>query len=343
LNDVGTSLEFIVHDSTFIVMALTQQQLEAIVARAFPGERLAESRALGDGRYALALPGGERLSVQAYSSVEAATTAAAALRLLRAEVDLPIPQLRASDPQGETIGTPYMLVSELRGEPLEQALPRIGEEQLYALGRKLGDAICRVHRLICEHYGSLVDTGTDAAADERSYGMARLEHELEQCGALGILDRRIAAEVRDWFEHEFQPVGRQAALVCGGLAPTTILVRQSESRWWLSGLLGWEQALGWSPAWEHVTLFDATEGPRYFGLRVGYGNGYDEQTSRTYEQVREHALAPYRVLLTLQRMRAAYALGDRAERTRRRELLKGLMRAAERRTTNDERPTTTDD
>ncbi|HET9223816.1 MAG TPA: phosphotransferase [Roseiflexaceae bacterium] len=324
-------------------MALTQPELEAIVNRAFPGERLAESRALGDDRYALALPGGERLTVQIYGSAEEAATATAALRLLRAEVDLPIPQLRASDPEAETIGRPYVLLSELSGEPLDQALPRLGEEQLYTLGRKLGETVCRVHRLICERYGALVGDDTDTAADERSYGLARLERELEQCSALGILDRRIAAEAHDWFDRGFQPVGRQAALVCGGLAPSTILVRQSENRWWISGLLGWEHALGWSPAWEHVTFFDATHSPRYFSLRVGYGNGYDDQTSRPYEQVREHALVPYRILLTLQGMRLAYAHGDRAERTRRREILKGLMRAVERPTTNDQRPTTNDE
>jgi hypothetical protein len=321
-------------------MALTQPQLEAIVNRAFPGERLAEWRALSDNRYALALPGGERLAVQVYGAADEAATAAAALRLLRAEVDLPIPQLRASDPQSETIGRPYVLLSELSGEPLEQVLPRIPEEQLYALGRKVGEALCRVHRLICERYGTLLEEDTEAAADERTYGMARLERELEQCGALGILDRRIAAELRNWFDREFKPVGRQAALVCGGLAPETILVRRTENRWWVSALLGWEHALGWSPAWEHVTFLDTTDSRRYFGLRVGYGNGYDEQTTRPYEQVREHALAPYRALLCLQRMRAATASGDRAERTRRRELLKGLMRAAERRPTNDQRPTT---
>jgi aminoglycoside phosphotransferase (APT) family kinase protein len=320
-------------------MPLTQQQLEAIVARAFPGERLAESRALAEDRYALSLPSGERLAVQVYASAEAAATATAALRMLRAEVDLPIPLLRASDPQGETIGAPYALLSELSGTPLEQALPQIDGEQLYTIGRKLGAALCRVHRLICDYYGALSGDDQHTFADERTYGMARLERELEQCGALGILDRHTAAETRDWFEREFQPVGRQAALVCGGLAPSTILVRQSESRWWISGLLGWEHALGWSPAWEHVTFLDATNSPRYFGLRVGYGNGYDEQTSRAYEQVREHALAPYRALLALQRMREAYA--DRAERTRRREILKGLLRAAERRA--DDRRLTTDD
>src|SRR5262245_34710987 len=322
-------------------MNLTQQQLEAIVDRAFPGERPAESRTLAEERYALALPGGERLTVLVYGSADEAATAAAALRLLRAEVDLPIPQLRASDPQGDTIGTPYILLSELSGEPLELMLPEIAEDQLYTIGRKLGEAAWRVHRLICERYGALAGDDLDAAADERTYVMTRLERELEQCSALGILDRRMAAEVRDWFDHHFQPAGRQAALICGGLAPTTILVRRSESHWWISGLLGWEHAMGWSPGWEHATFFDTADGPRYFSLRVGYGNGYDELTNRTYEQVREHALAPYRVLLALQRMRAAYARGDRAERTRRRELLKGLMRAAERRA-DDRRPTTDD-
>lgn len=321
-------------------MTLTQQQLEAIVDRAFPGKLPTETRALAEDRYALALPGGERLTLQVYGSTDAAATAAAALRLLGAEIDLPIPQLRASDPQGETIGTPYTLLSELSGEPLEIMLPLIAEDQLYAIGRKLGEAVCRVHRLSCERYGALAGDDVDAAADEHTYGMARVERELEQCGALGILDRRVAAEVRDWFDHEFQPFGRQAALICGGLAPHTILVRQSENRWWISGLLGWEHALGWSPAWEHVTFFDAADSPRYFSLRVGYGNGYDEQTSRPYEQVREHALAPYRVLLALERMREAFARGDRAERTRR-DLLKGLMRAAERRA--DDRRLTTDD
>ncbi|HEX5691131.1 MAG TPA: hypothetical protein VFX76_14050, partial [Roseiflexaceae bacterium] len=114
--------------------------------------------------------------------------------------------------------------------------------------------------------------------------------------------------------------------VCGGLRPDAILVRRSENRWSLSALLGWEQALGWSPAWDHTTFLDAAAGPRWFGLRVGYGNSYDETTTRAYEQVREHALRPYRMLLALQRLGES---NDSAQRGRLRDLLKGLMRAAE--------------
>jgi hypothetical protein len=306
-------------------MMLTKQQLEAILDRALPGEQLREWRALPDDRYALALAGGDRLNVQLYASGEQAATAAAALDLLRGEIDLPIPQLRANDAAGATVGVPYLLLSDLAGEPLEQALPRIGDEQLYKLGRRLGETLCRVHRLICERYGQLSGEQIDAQ-DERSYVLAWLDRAMRRCGELGLIDRRTNVELTEWFDQQFQPVGRQPALVCGALSPRTILVQQAERGWWISGLTNWGQARGWSQAWDHVTLLDATEEPRYFGLRVGYGNGYDDNTTRTYEQVREHALAPYRLLLMLDHMQLAYARSDIAEVDRRRGMLKGLLR-----------------
>jgi aminoglycoside phosphotransferase (APT) family kinase protein len=306
-------------------MALTKQQLETIIDRALPNDALREWRALPGDRYALASAGGERLNVQVYDSADQAATAAEALGLLRGEVDLPIPQLRANDAAGDTVGVPYLLLSDVLGEPLEQALPRISDEQLYKLGRRLGETLCRVHRLICERYGQLSGEQTDPA-DERSYVLEGLERSVRRCAELGLLDRRTGAELIEWFEQQFQPVGRQPALVYGAMSPRTILVQQAERGWWISGLTGWGQALGWSPAWDHVTLLDATEEPRYFSLRVGYGNGYDDNTTRTYEQVREHALAPYRVLLMLDRMQRAYARSDIAEIDRRRGMLKGLLR-----------------
>jgi aminoglycoside phosphotransferase (APT) family kinase protein len=308
-----------------IKMSLTKQQLETILARMLPGEKLREWRALVDDRYALGTAGGDRLNVQVYATTDQATTAAEALRLLRGEVNLPIPQLRASDATGEIIGAPYLLLSDMVGEPLEQALPRIGEEQLYKLGRRLGEMLCQVHRLVCERYGQLSGETIDAA-DERAYVLARLERTVRRCGELGLLDRRTGAELIGWFERQFQPAGRQPALVHGSMSPRAILVRQDERGWRIRGLAGWGLSLGWSPAWEHVTLLDTTEDTRYFGLRVGYGNGYDENTTRTYEQVREHALTPYRILLMLDHMERAYAASDIGELDRRRGVLKGLMR-----------------
>ena len=316
------------------MMTLTNQQLEAIVARALPAERLDEANPLPGDRYLLTLAGGERLNVQLYAATDAATAAAMALRLLRAEVDLPIPQLRASDPEGATVGVPYILTSEVTGEPLGQVLSRIADDQFYKLGRQLGETICRVHRLACERYGSLGEGSSSTASTrlaqetdgERDYVLARLEQDLRRCGELGMLDRKAGGEITAWFEHSFQPSGRQPALTHGGLSPQTILARPSKADWRISGLLGWEHALGWSPAWDHVTFLDATDEPRYFGLRVGYGNGYDENTNRAYEQLREHAMAPYRVLLNLRRMQEAYTAGRIAECQQRREVLRGLMR-----------------
>jgi phosphotransferase family enzyme len=306
-------------------MSLTNQQLEAIIAHALPGDRLREWRALPDGRYVISVASGERLNVQVYGSPAEAATAAAALRLLRAEVDLPIPQLRGNDGTAEATGVPYLLLGELSGEPLEQALPRIGDEQLYKLGRRLGETLCRIHRLVCERYGTLSGEELDAA-DERGYVLARLARDVRRCGELGLLDRRTSADITSWFERQFNPIGRQPALTYAGMSPRSMLVRHSQGGWWIGGLLGWGQALGWCPAWDHVTLFDTTDDPRFFSLRVGYGNGYDANTTRTYEQVREHALAPYRILLMLQRMQEAHAQGAIAELERRRGVLRGLMR-----------------
>ena len=304
-------------------MTLTIEQLSAILDRAMPGERLREARPLPNDRYALALADGTRLDVQAYASSEAADTAAEALRLLRGEVDLPIPQLQASDADGATVGTPYLLLSEMNGEPLEQVLAQLNEDQLYQIGRRVGEIMCRVHRLSCERYGPLA--GGNADDDERGYVKNRLARDIRRCGELGVLDRQSGEQLTSWFEQRFNPTGRQPALVHGALGMHQVLVRQSKNGWQVSGLLGWDRALGWSPAWDHVTWLDATDDPRCFGLRVGYGNAYDNCTTRTYEQVREHALAPYRALLLLQRMRQAYESGDTDEYTRRRAVLRRFM------------------
>jgi len=307
-------------------MTLSDEQLQVIVERALPTARLREASVLAGDRYQLVLVGGERLNVQTFASRDAVLTMATALRQLLAEVDLPIPQLQASDPDGTVVGQPYVLFGELAGEPLEQALPRIGDEQLYALGRRLGEVLYRVHRLVCERYGALAGDDMSAADNERDYVLARLAQELAACGEHELLDQQTRDELHDWFTSEFKPISRQAALICAGLAPRTLLVRQREGRWGLSGVLGWEQALGWSPAWDHVTFLDATDDPQYFSLRVGYGNGYDQNTTRTYEQVREHALAPYRLLLALRRLHTAHAEGAIAECERRRGLVYALLR-----------------
>ncbi len=302
-------------------LELSNAQLRAIVERALPGERLADSFPLSHGRHGLILASGERLQIQVFDSNAAATMAVAALRKLRAEIDLPIPQLRASDTEGNFAGLPYILLSVVEGEPLEQALPRINEGQRYELGRRLGNILYRVHRVACRQYGTLAGNDPLAANDERSYGMARLVDNLQRCLEVGLLDQPVADALQAWFDQEFNPAGRQAALVCGGLNPQTILVRSNQGVWSVGGLIGWEQALGWSPAWDHVTFLDAFDGSQFFSLRVGYGNGYDQATKRTYEQVREPALKPYRMLLTFQQMLEAYESGDQSAYEQLRDIL----------------------
>jgi hypothetical protein len=307
-------------------MTLSRKQLDAIIAGALPGEKLKEARALSGRRYALALAGGEDLELHTFQTRDDATTATAALRQLRAEIDLPIPQLRAADAEGSVVGVPYALVSEVHGQPLSQVAPNLTEQQLYTLGRRLGEIVYRIHRLAHDRYGALVGEDTDAAEEERSYGLTRLKRDLASCEKIGLLNRQLSDEIRQWFDERFLPIGKQPALIHCGLSPDTILARQTQGQWTISGVLGWEHAQGWSPAWEHVTLIEAVPGTTFFGLRVGYGNGYDENTKRAYEQVREQVMAPYRILLFVRRLWEAGASGAFDQTETYRSLLLSLLR-----------------
>ncbi|MFO7166964.1 MAG: phosphotransferase [Chloroflexota bacterium] len=300
---------------------LTREQLEAIAAHA--GERLKDARQHAGGRYTLEVPGGDRLSLLVYESPVGAETAHAALDMLSAEVDLPVPQVRASDTSGQLVGAPWLLTSELPGEPLSAVAARIAEGDLYKLGQRLGEAAYRIHRIACARYGALAGPDPAAADDERSYALARVASALEATRRSGQLSAGDAEVVSRWFDEGFHPPGAQAALVCAGLEPDTVLVRRSGNTWAISGLTRWDRAQGWSPPWDHTLLFEAFAGSRYFGLRVGYGNAYDLATQRAYEQVREAALRPYRALLCLEQL-AALPPGDRGA-ARWRALLNGLI------------------
>ena len=307
-------------------MPLTREQLNAVVYEAFPGSGLQEVQQVSVTRYALTLSDGEQLSLHVYNTASEASNAAAALRKLRGEVDLPIPLPYAVETTGTLVGQPYLLTSQVNGDPLGAVLPRMSDEQLYVVGRRLGEIIGRVHHIVVAGYGDLSDdvARTD---DEQEYMRQRVEQHIDICVRLGLLNVQTADEVRQWFANNFMPVSRKPSLLHGNLGLRTILVRATASSWQLSGLIGWEHAVGWSPAWEHTVFLNVTDAPQFFGLRVGYGTAYDEQTRRTYEQVREHMLLPYRMLLALQRMHETLQMGEYAESARYRNALLNRVRA----------------
>ncbi|MCS6841822.1 MAG: phosphotransferase [Roseiflexus sp.] len=276
-------------------MELQREPIEAAL-----GVRIREIVSLGCDRWTLALAGGDRVIVQRYASADALTTAEVALDRLRGEIDLPVPQIRRLKVVDATSEDHWALFTGVSGDPLAQKLPQIADEALYQIGVRLGQAVYRVHRVAGGRYGALTGNDPCAADEERQYILARLEHDLAEAIALNAMSTEEAADVRRTLQ-AFIPPGRQAALLNSGLSPETLLVTQRDGRWTLSGILGWEHALSWCPAWEHVTFLEACEGQRCFGLRVGYGNGYDNETQRAYEQVREPALRPYRALLALRR------------------------------------------
>ncbi len=308
---------------------ITDAQLGRIVAHALPGARLLGAEPLGERTLRLEMREGRRAVLRLPGPPDPGAgdplaAEAAALLALRAEIDLPLPALLAHDLRGEA-GTPYLLTSYLEGMSLLEANPAMSEEQRYAVGRELGALLARAHGYLAAHYGALDPAAppepvsdadvqhlreaalTDDDEDLR-YLRARLDAAIDAAVAAGELEQTDAERIAAWAEANLAPTGRPASLVHGDLRPERLLVRRRERGWVLGGLVGWGFALGWRPAWDHVGVMEQFPGNDYFSLRVGYGNAYDATTERRYDQLREFALAPFRLALFLEAGRADLAL-----------------------------------
>lgn len=307
---------------------ITDAQLGRIVAHALPGARLLEAEPLGERTLRLALREDRRAVLRLDGPPDPGAgdplrAEFAALSALRAEIDLPLPQLIAHDLVGDA-GQPYLLLSDLPGMSLVEAIGIMNEDQRYAVGRELGAAMARAHGYLAAAYGALdpaappeLDTApADAGGEPQGeaddedvrYMWARLDAAIAAAVAAGELDGAGAAQMAAWCATGLAPTGRPASLVHGDLRPERLLVRRRERSWTLGGLTGWGFAMGWRPAWDHVAVAEHFPGDPYFSLRVGYGNAYDATTERRYDQLREFALAPFRLVLFLEAGRPDLAL-----------------------------------
>jgi hypothetical protein len=286
-------------------MQITSPQLKTFFEQTWPEHQLTSLNELSTTHWRAVLTTGERLSLLCFATPTAAATAAAALTALRSELDLPVPQLAGAVPT-DLADMPCLLVSELSGEPLASLAGKLNEQQLYALGRRLGEIAYRIHRVARPAFGGLT-TEQPSFADETALVQAEINN---ACAAIPQLPADLTDELQAWAASDFTPIATQAALVHGNLSPTTVLVRLASSGPRISMLSGWEAARAWVPGWEHSRLLDAFAGQAWFSLRVGYGNAYDEATVRTYEQVRDLAYAPYRLIATLHSLRDATSHGQ---------------------------------
>jgi hypothetical protein len=316
---------------------ISDAQLVRIVAQAFPGARLLGVEPLGERTLRMDMAG-DRAAVLRLpgpgdpGAGDPLRAELAALSALRAEIDLPLPEVLAHD-LGGAHGAPYLLTSYLPGMSLVEALPIMDEEQRYELGRALGALAARAHSYSAGAYGALnpdsppevraerEPQGKGGALDEADdedvrYLHARLDAALAAAQAAGELDQAGAAQLADWARRNVAGTGRPACLVHGDLRPERLLVRRrgsqdeakSPRRWGLAGVVGWGFAQAWRPAWDHAAAMEHFADNAYFSLRVGYGNAYDETTERRYDQLREFALRPYRLVLFLEAGRADLAL-----------------------------------
>jgi aminoglycoside phosphotransferase (APT) family kinase protein len=310
-------------------MNLSDAQLRRIVAHALPMERLVSAQPLGERSYQLDLGdrAGAILRLGAPADPGAGDPLRAefvALSALQGEIELPVPQLLAHDLHA---ATPYLVLSDMQGMTLIEALPAMSEDQRYELGRALGSAMARVHAYTVPAYGALDpahppamrlepepvlnaagEPAIPADDEDLRYYQARLDAAVRAAVQSGELDPFGAEQLAAWAKASLTGTGRPACLVHGDLRPERVLVRRREKRWVLGGITGWGFAQAWRPAWDHASLLEQFTDPAQFGVRVGYSNAYDETTERRYDQLREFALRPYRLVLLLEAGRADLAL-----------------------------------
>ena len=285
--------------------------VKAILAHAMPGAHLGAAVSLGGRTLLLSLGERRRAVLRLGADADAwagdpLAAEAAALAALRAEIDMPLPELLAYD-DGSAMGVPYLLCSHLEGVPLPDAVAEIDEEGRYALGRELGALMARVHSHPVGGYGPL--GATETQGDYVGYLAARIERGTDAALAAGQLDVGQAEALRAWVSANLAGSGQAACLVHGDLRPERVLLRRRERGWRVAGLVGWGYAQGWRPGWDHAAVMEHFAGPDHFGLRVGYGNAYDGTTERRYDQLREFALLPFRLALFLEAGRANLAVG----------------------------------
>jgi aminoglycoside phosphotransferase (APT) family kinase protein len=294
-----------------------------ILAEALPGVAVTNTAPLGAHSQLLALSDGQRVVLRAGD----VSAEAPALELLTGEIDLPLPALVAA-------GEGWLLRSHLSGTPLPEALAGIDEAGRYALGRKIGETLHRVHRIRAPRYGALAGDDPLASRDDMAYIVRRAEAGVAAARACGAIDEELAEQLRAWFARQYAATNRAPALVHGSPRPEHILVRAREGRPALSGIVGWARAQGWAPGWDHARLAESFAGDAFFALRVGYAEAYEDLTELADEQVREYALLPYRLLLHLEALPA----GDGDGRATSQRLLAALVTLSGRR--DDEVDTT---
>jgi aminoglycoside phosphotransferase (APT) family kinase protein len=306
---------------------ITNTELHNLITTAIPGARLDATRILGDRTVLLEFADRRVLVLRLPAppdpqSGDLLAAEALALQALRAEIDLPLPEVVEYAPER------YLLLRPLEGTPLPEIAAELNEGQRYDLGGELGTLMARIHAYSALQYGQLdpaqppalrrtsvqvaapkdVELAPPDAADVR-YAHTRLTVAIDAALEAGEIEAAGADALRAWLAGNLAGTGQPACLVHGDLRPERILVRRTNRGWAIGGLTGWGFAQAWRPGWDHVALLEHFAGPIYFSLRVGYGNAYEAAVERAADQLREFALLPYRLALYLEAGRADLALG----------------------------------
>lgn len=265
------------------------------------------------------LRNGNQVRVWRYRQAAHARTVVTALQTL---ADEPVvPQLWGADIHGRIMGQAAVVVSNPVGTPLSAGQGRIGHTQLHAIGVQLGEILGRVHLHQVAAFGRLGQptphaTWVACQHDALHAALTTLQHD-------GVATAADADTIAQTLTPLFVADDAPPVLVCGDIDPDSVWVERTGNQWRISALTAWSSASGSRPVAEHVRLLDRFGHPDWFALRVGYGERYDELTTRPADQLREAALLPERMLWQL---RQAAAASQRGDRTRTHTLYQAILR-----------------
>ncbi|MFM2308218.1 MAG: hypothetical protein RLY87_338 [Chloroflexota bacterium] len=254
---------------------------------------------------------GSDVTVWWYRTPQQARTVVTALEALTGKQAIPV--LRGADIAGKVSARPAVIVDTPVGVQLSSVINRLTPTHIHALGRQLGHLVADIHQVPAVHYGALAGPGVPS---QRALLESRVTEACRRLVAGGFCNQQRADALQGIITTTYTDDPAPAYVVHGAIHPDDIWIERSGQHYTITTITGWNSAHGGRPAADHVRLADACAADAYFGLRVGYGEVYDERCQRPFDQLRERVLLPERLVWTLSRAghAANHAQPDEAAR-----------------------------
>jgi len=178
------------------------------------------------------------------------------LRLRSANPCLPVPKTVYTDFSKQIIDWPYALRTYLPGELLSRFISQYCSQDLERIGFDIGRLLALLHLIPVSSYGDPFSKKGTLLNSEYSYFMSRLDEKIEFCKNHKILQNHILNQLISRIrEYEYTLNGSQPCLIHYDYHERNLLIFKGASPQ-VSGILDFENALGWSREADMAKIFN---------------------------------------------------------------------------------------